>query len=55
MVTHEADIASYARRNVIMRDGLVLSDAVVARRLDAAIEVQKIAPIDENPPNESEI
>ena len=55
MVTHEVDIASYARRNVIMRDGLVLSDAVVARRLDAAIEVQKIAPIDENPPNESEI
>jgi putative ABC transport system ATP-binding protein len=36
MVTHEQDIAAYARRNVIMRDGLVLDDHVVSRRLDAA-------------------
>ena len=26
MVTHEPDIASYARRNVVMRDGLVRTD-----------------------------
>ena len=26
MVTHEPDIASYARRNVVMRDGLVRDD-----------------------------
>src|SRR6202030_2534987 len=26
MVTHEPDIASYARRNVVMRDGVVLKD-----------------------------
>ena len=26
MVTHEPDIAAYAQRNVVMRDGLVLND-----------------------------
>src|SRR3989441_11009917 len=41
MVTHEADIASYARRNVVMRDGLILSDFPVARRLDAATQLQQ--------------
>jgi putative ABC transport system ATP-binding protein len=33
MVTHEADIALYARRNVMMRDGLVQDDRPVERRL----------------------
>jgi putative ABC transport system ATP-binding protein len=47
MVTHEADIAAYARRNVLMRDGLVQNDFAVERRLDAAIELPKIAPIDD--------
>src|ERR1700719_927807 len=47
MVTHEADIAAYARRNVLMRDGLVQNDLAVERRLDAATELQKIAPIDD--------
>ena len=41
MVTHEADIAAYARRNVVMRDGLILSDVPVARRLDAAGQLQR--------------
>jgi putative ABC transport system ATP-binding protein len=48
MVTHEADIASYARRNVVMRDGVILNDSAVVRRLEAAAELQKIAPLDEN-------
>jgi putative ABC transport system ATP-binding protein len=48
MVTHEADIASYARRNVVMRDGAILNDSAVVRRLEAAAELQKIAPLDEN-------
>jgi putative ABC transport system ATP-binding protein len=48
MVTHEADIASYARRNVVMRDGVILNDSAVVRRLEAASELQKIAPLDEN-------
>ena len=46
MVTHEQDIAAYARRNVVMRDGLILKDFDVTKRLDAATELQKIAPID---------
>ena len=46
MVTHEQDIAAYARRNVVMRDGLILKDFVVTKRLDAATELEKIGPID---------
>ena len=46
MVTHEQDIAAYARRNVVMRDGLILKDFIVTKRLDAATELEKIAPID---------
>ena len=46
MVTHESDIASYARRNVVMRDGVILKDFNVAQPLNAASELEKIAPID---------
>jgi putative ABC transport system ATP-binding protein len=46
MVTHEQDIASYARRNVVMRDGLILNDVNVTQRLNAATELEKIPPID---------
>jgi putative ABC transport system ATP-binding protein len=42
MVTHEPDIASYARRNVVMRDGRIVSDRAVARRLDATVELEKL-------------
>jgi putative ABC transport system ATP-binding protein len=51
MVTHEQDIASYARRNVVMRDGVILKDVNVTRRLDAATELEKIAPIDSETPS----
>jgi putative ABC transport system ATP-binding protein len=43
LVTHEPDIASYARRNVVMRDGRVQSDQLVARRLDAAAGREKMS------------
>src|ERR1700681_3499798 len=43
MVTHESDIASYARRNVVMRDGLILNDHSVSQRFDAAAELEKLA------------
>jgi putative ABC transport system ATP-binding protein len=46
MVTHEPDIASFARRNVVMRDGVVLKDFDVAQRLNAATELEKIPPLD---------
>ena len=42
MVTHELDIASYTRRNVIMRDGRVVSDLPVADRLVATEELAKL-------------
>src|SRR5690242_11862750 len=46
MVTHEPDIASYARRNVVMRDGIILKDFNVARRSNAVTELQNLGPID---------
>ena len=42
MVTHELDIARYTKRNVIMRDGAVVSDTAVAERLDAGTEMAKL-------------
>jgi putative ABC transport system ATP-binding protein len=42
MVTHELDIASYTKRNVIMRDGRVVTDAPVAGRLIATDELRKL-------------
>jgi putative ABC transport system ATP-binding protein len=41
MVTHEQDIASYARRNVVMRDGIVLNDRPVTQRLSATNQLQQ--------------
>ena len=35
LVTHEADIAMYAKRIVEMRDGLIQSDKLVENRRDA--------------------
>jgi putative ABC transport system ATP-binding protein len=46
MVTHEADIASYARRNIVMKDGLVRNDQLVANRLNAAAELERISATD---------
>jgi putative ABC transport system ATP-binding protein len=41
MVTHEPDIAAYAKRNVMMRDGVILSDHLVLQRADAASQLQQ--------------
>jgi putative ABC transport system ATP-binding protein len=41
MVTHELDIAAYAKRNVMMRDGVVLDDHLVSQRSDAASQLQR--------------
>ena len=49
MVTHEADIAAYARRNVVMRDGRILSDRAVARRAIAVTELEKLTALPEDP------
>lgn len=42
MVTHELDVARYARRNVIMRDGRISSDTIVADRLTAPNELRRL-------------
>ncbi len=42
MVTHELDIARYTRRNVILRDGNIVSDTMVANRLNAENELQQL-------------
>jgi len=47
MVTHEADIASYCRRNVQFRDGKVVRDFVVENRRIAEDELAALPPIEE--------
>ena len=42
MVTHELDIARYCQRNLIMRDGCLVSDIAVPDRLTATAELQKL-------------
>jgi putative ABC transport system ATP-binding protein len=53
MVTHETDIAAYARRNVVMRDGLVQSDRAVRQPLEASSEIRKVANVDDIAPENS--
>ncbi len=42
MVTHELDIARYTKRNLIMRDGRIVSDVPVSDRLDAETELRRL-------------
>jgi putative ABC transport system ATP-binding protein len=42
MVTHELDIASYTKRVVVMRDGRIVKDSPVEKRLAAGEELQKL-------------
>jgi putative ABC transport system ATP-binding protein len=42
MVTHELDIAAYARRNLVMRDGRVVGDTPVAHRLFAPEQLARL-------------
>ncbi|MFL6584518.1 MAG: ABC transporter ATP-binding protein [Chthoniobacterales bacterium] len=52
MVTHEADIAAFAKRNVVMRDGLVLSDRAVAQRTRASDEMARLTSVEDLAPVE---
>ena len=42
MVTHELDIARYAMRTVVMRDGRIVGDLPVTNRLNAIEELKKL-------------
>lgn len=42
MVTHELDIAQYAKQNVVMRDGKILSDHLMVDRFQAKAEMEKL-------------
>jgi len=42
MVTHELDIARYTKRNIILRDGKILTDERVKARLNAEHELQQL-------------
>jgi putative ABC transport system ATP-binding protein len=41
MVTHEPDIAAYAKRNIMMRDGVILDDHLVSQRANAASQLRQ--------------
>jgi putative ABC transport system ATP-binding protein len=41
MVTHESDIAAYAKRNVMMRDGVILDDHLVSKRAATTSQLQR--------------
>jgi putative ABC transport system ATP-binding protein len=47
LVTHEADIAQYASRIVVVRDGLITRDQAVMERRDAAEELALMPPAEE--------
>lgn len=42
LVTHENDIAQYARRNVVFRDGRIIKDVMVEKRLDPEEEMKRV-------------
>ena len=42
MVTHEPDIARYTKRNVVMRDGVIVSDKLVTTRTSAKEELRRL-------------
>ena len=42
MVTHEDDVARYARRIVVMRDGRIVSDVPVEKRFNAEQELRNL-------------
>ena len=42
LVTHERDLAEYARRKVVLKDGHIIEDTQIAKRRLAAADLQKL-------------
>ena len=51
MVTHEPDIARFTKRDIVMSDGVVLTDTPVAERLFAGPELERLQKIRGPAPN----
>jgi len=47
MVTHEQDIAQFAKSNIIFKDGKIIANNLVKERKNAASELELIAPVSE--------
>ena len=43
MVTHELDIASYTKRNIVMRDGQMVTDEPVTQSVERGERIAQIA------------
>ena len=52
LVTHEHDIAEYARRVVVFKDGKIKSDYPISNRRDAAEELKLLPPITDDDDDE---
>ena len=48
MVTHETDIAQFAKSNILFRDGMIVSNVEVKDRKIAKLEIPKLPILDKN-------
>lgn len=55
LVTHEHDIAQYAKRVVVFKDGRIKRDYLVADRRDARTELEQMPPITDDEEEEEEL
>jgi putative ABC transport system ATP-binding protein len=46
IITHETDIASYTKRNIVFRDGRIIRDEMVARPRNAKEELKSLPPVE---------
>ena len=47
LVTHEPDIAQYAKRVIVVRDGQIKTDQPITKRRDAATELETLPHVDQ--------
>jgi putative ABC transport system ATP-binding protein len=52
LVTHEPDIAQYARRVIVFKDGRIKSDEMMAEPRSAAEELLSLPPIEDDDEDE---